>query len=230
MRATRKKRVSTTWRLIVAGRESLQHGLIRRVCNGASTEIWGHRWISDHFGARPITPRQEEDLLYVSELLTENGTWNGELIRKRFLPIDAQAILRQPVGRNEQDFLAWDREKFGAYTVKSAYKLFFEKKNEVANSQQPSSSNDAIWKAVWKLQVPPKVKVFWWRGLHEFLPARQILWRRHIEPVANCEACGAPEESIRHVLLDCTVAKDFWSQTRLAAGVKIPSCKNHLVL
>jgi len=31
------------------------------------------------------------------------------------------------------------------------------------------------------------------------------------------------QESIRHVLLDCIVAKDFWSQTRLAAGVKIPS-------
>lgn len=77
----------------------------------------------------------------------------------------------------------------------------------------------------WKLEVPPKVRVFWWRVLHEFLPARHILWKRHIEPVANCEVCGVPEESIRHVLLDCTVAKEFWIQARIAIGMKLPNLK-----
>lgn len=37
-----------------------------------------------------------------------------------------------------------------------------------------------------------------------------------------CVVCGAPEESIKHVLMDCTVAKSFWTQTRLATGVEIP--------
>jgi hypothetical protein len=41
--------------------------------------------------------------------------------------------------------------------------------------------------------------------------------------VAYCEICGEPEESIKHVLLDCTVARQFWAQTKLATGVKIPS-------
>jgi hypothetical protein len=75
----------------------------------------------------------------------------------------------------------------------------------------------------WKLEVPPKVRVFWWRVLHEFLPTKQILFRRHIEPMAFCEVCGEPEESIRHVLLDCTVARQFWAYTRWATGVKVPS-------
>ena len=52
---------------------------------------------------------------------------------------------------------------------------------------------------------------------------KQILFRRHIEPEAFCEVCGEPEESIRHVLLDCTVARQFWQYTRWATGVKLPS-------
>ena len=37
-----------------------------------------------------------------------------------------------------------------------------------------------------------------------------------------CEVCGGPEESIKHVLVHCTVAKQFWVQTKVATGVKIP--------
>ena len=88
--------------------------------------------------------------------------------------------------------------------------------------QQPSSSDDGVWKKIWKLDVPPKVRVFWWRVLNEYLPTRQIPFRKHVEPLQFCEVCGFPEESIKHVLLDCTVAKLFWAQTKLATGVKIP--------
>jgi len=70
--------------------------------------------------------------------------------------------------------------------------------------------------------VPPKVKVFWWRVTNEYLPARQILKRRHVEPIANCEVCGADEESIRHALLDCTMARSFWEQVKKLSGVKLP--------
>jgi hypothetical protein len=52
-------------------------------------------------------------------------------------------------------------------------------------------------KILWKLEVPPKVKVFWWRVLHEFLPAKKILHKRHIERISNCDTCGAPEERSR---------------------------------
>jgi hypothetical protein len=113
-------------------------------------------------------------------------------------------------------------EKFGIYTVKSAYKLLFNRKFEAVTVGQPSSSSDAMWKGVWKLNVPPKVRVFWWRAFHEFLPSRYNLWRRHIEPVAFCETCGDLEETIRYVLLDYTVAKEFWCQARMAAGIKLP--------
>jgi len=33
---------------------------------------------------------------------------------------------------------------------------------------------------------------------------------------------GAEEESLKHALLDCTVAKYFWEEVKLLTGVKVP--------
>jgi hypothetical protein len=51
--------------------------------------------------------------------------------------------------------------------------------------------------------------VFWWRVVNNFLPAKEILNQRHIEPVPNYDVCGEEKESVKHVLLDYTVAKLF---------------------
>lgn len=87
----------------------------------------------------------------------------------------------------------------------------------------PSGSGDDSWQKIWKLQVPPKVKIFWWRVLNEFLPAKEILHRRHIEPTAFCELCGADRESIKHMLTECTAAKMFWREVKTITGVKLLS-------
>ena len=41
-----------------------------------------------------------------SELITASGGCNAELTRNCFDPIDVEAILRQPMGRDAQDFWA----------------------------------------------------------------------------------------------------------------------------
>lgn len=153
LQATRKRHASSTWRAILAGR--VQHGLIRRVVNEDDTATWGDRWISDHFDARPITPRVEGHPNRVSELLTDSGAWNVQTVRGLFLPIDAAAIFRQPLGRGDTDFWAWQPERFGTYTVRSAYKLISKRRWDASHGHQPSSSDDGLWKKVWKLNVPP---------------------------------------------------------------------------
>ena len=63
-------------------------------------------WISNHFDGRPITPKEGQDIVNVSELITASGGCNAELTRNCFDPIDVEAILRQPMGRDAQDFWA----------------------------------------------------------------------------------------------------------------------------
>lgn len=109
-----------------------------------------------HFDARPITPGHDQEAHQVSDLMTEAGQWNEEVIRATFPPIDANAIVRIPVCLQEDDSWAWVLEKHSDYSVRSAYR-----KLAAPQTYQASASGDESWKQIWKLTIPPKVKVFW---------------------------------------------------------------------
>jgi len=220
--ASRKKHASHTWRAILAGREVLQQGLIRKIGNGSATNVWENRWIPNHFEGKPFTPPDGLNIDTVADLCTASGSWNEELIRNKFISMDADAILRTPHFNSVEDCWAWEPEKHGMYSVRSAYKMLYWRKKQKDDANRGSSSSDQNWRRVWRTDVPPKVKVFWWRVTNGFLPARQILKRRHVEPIANCEVCGADEESIKHVLIDCTMARRFWEQVYKLSGAKLP--------
>jgi len=49
LEATRKKHASHTWRAILAGRDVLTKGLVRRIGDGTTTSIWREKWIANHF-------------------------------------------------------------------------------------------------------------------------------------------------------------------------------------
>lgn len=222
MTGTRKKHASHTWCAILTGKDALKEGLIRRIGNGTLTNIWRDRWIPAHFNGQPITPEDGQGVTMVSDLLTEEGEWDEQLIRDIFVPVDANAILSIPRRQQDEDRWAWEPERHGVYSVKSAYRKLYESRGRQEESV-PGGSGDVSWNKIWKLLVPPKVKVFWWRVLHEFLPAKEILHRRHIEPTCFCEVCGNDVESIRHILMECTVAKSFWREVKILNGTKLPS-------
>jgi hypothetical protein len=207
--STRKRHASHTWRAILAGRDVLSCRLIRRIGNGELMNIWRDRWLPNHFGDRPLTTADGQSVSQVADLLLKNGQWNDSMIRQIFIPVDAVAILRTLVRAQYDDMWAWEHEKHGVYSVRSAYRLLDTARIANSERQVEGGSGDTCWQKLWKLKVSPKIKVFWWRVIHEFLPARQVLHRKHIEPIENCEDCGAASESIRHVLIECSVAKGF---------------------
>ncbi|GJN07431.1 hypothetical protein PR202_ga25263 [Eleusine coracana subsp. coracana] len=191
--AKRKKHTSHTWRAIMKGREVLYEGLIRRLGDGRGTNVWNDRWITNHPLGKPFTQRSNHQIQVVSELLTASSQWNETLLREIFCDFDVEAILSTTIHGRGEDFWAWERERHGTYTVRSAYKLLESKRH--SHEDASSSTSDKIWQAIWKLEVPPKVQVFWWRVLHEFVPARDVLCKRHIEKIANCQVCGAEREN-----------------------------------
>ena len=73
---TRKRRASLTWRAILAGRDVLKKGLIRRIGDGSNTRIWEDRWIPQHFGGKPIVPQEGHVLTRVDQLISESGQWS----------------------------------------------------------------------------------------------------------------------------------------------------------
>jgi hypothetical protein len=45
MEATAPANSSATWRAIIAGREALQLGLVKRIGDGSSVSVWQDNWI-----------------------------------------------------------------------------------------------------------------------------------------------------------------------------------------
>lgn len=90
-----------------------------------------------------------------------------------------------------------------------------------------SSSSSAVpgqwWKRLRHMSIPTKVKIFWWRTIHNFLPAKKELKRGHIAYESHCEDCGHPEESMYHVALECTFARRFWEAIKLLTCKKLPA-------
>jgi hypothetical protein len=118
-------------------------------------------------------------------LLTASGQWNIDLVRQIFLPVDVEANLKIPLRNSSKDCLAWEPERHGLFSVKSAYRLLFNIRQQQSDVDQAGPSGISTWKLLWKLGVPPKVKVFWWRVLHGYLLAKHILHKIHVDPIQD---------------------------------------------
>jgi hypothetical protein len=135
--------MSHTWRAILAGRDVLKSGLMKRIGDGSDTRIWEDRWIPRHFSGKPTAFQEDHDLVYVQELVMDSGQWNEDLVRASFLGIDVEAILRTPVRGVGVEVWAWDLEKHGCYSVRSAYDLLDSARQQQDDMATAStSSND----------------------------------------------------------------------------------------
>ena len=111
--ASRRKHASQTWRAILAGREVLNKGLVKRIGDGNLTNIWHDRWLPNHFDGKPLVVPDNPSVTSVSELITASGGWNEALIKQFFVGVDANAILSTPIRGTGDDRWAWDLEKHG---------------------------------------------------------------------------------------------------------------------
>lgn len=82
------------------------------------------------------------------------------MIRQAFEDIDADAILRTPLRGEGEDTWGWAPEKHGCYPVRSAYRLLYDEDWHLADQTRASALVDPTWKRIWKLCVPPKIRVF----------------------------------------------------------------------
>ncbi|CAD6237159.1 unnamed protein product [Miscanthus lutarioriparius] len=208
--ATKRRHCSETWRAILHGRDVLKKGLIMRIGPG-EVDIWQDNWIPGLRPFRPLVHLPTAAVERVQDLFVP-GTrvWDEQLVRRLFVEPEAAEILKIKPGMSlVSDVKAWAFEKHGQYLVRSAYRLL---KVEQAAGETGASRECQHWQTVWKLDVPPKVRVFWWRVLHNSLPSKFELKRRHVAKESFCEYCGDPEETLYHVAIQCPLARRFWAE------------------
>jgi hypothetical protein len=123
--ASNKRNSSHIWKAILHRTEALKKGLIKRVGDGSSINVWEDPWIPSHIGKKPFVGRPDSEVHKVSDLIEADLVqWNIDKITANFYEPDISAICSIPIGRFTEDFWAWDLEKSGNFAVRSCYRLY----------------------------------------------------------------------------------------------------------
>lgn len=144
--------------------------------------------------------------------------WNEELVRRIFYPLDAEEILRIQLPHSpEEDFIAWHYDKVGMFTIFSAYKLALQAQIRADEEVAQCSNGDGdrkLWKNIWNVQVPQKIRIFAWRVSRDCLATQHNKHRRQIVQKPNCEIYGAEVEDAFHATVACTKAAALRAEMR----------------
>lgn len=192
----------------------LEKGLCLAIGDGCTAKFWKDPWIPylKGFKLSSEAPTEVVEDALVGEFIFNNSwelsstdLWltNDEIesIKKTHIPL-----------RSKPDSWKWVYSSNGDYSVKTGY---IEAKKLLARDapDAPSSSSSVpvgVWKMIWNLKVPNKVKHFLWRACSNSLPTKEQLWKRKCSPSQVCPCCSSCDETKEHMLLLCTGAKVVW--------------------
>ncbi|TQE02311.1 hypothetical protein C1H46_012080 [Malus baccata] len=130
-------------------------------------------------GSVPVSPN-----LRVSSLICPSSRrWDLNFLLPFLSDSDRKAIEETPIGDlSRNDRIIWGGSRNGIYSVKSGYRWI---QSRSLNRRDRRLSNvrrvpSVVWKAIWKLEVPPKLRHFLWLTVHNCLPTCEALFRRRL--------------------------------------------------
>lgn len=178
-----------------------------RIGDGKNVNIWQDRWIPGHNAlmAEEIVIRDDTRLLGVDALFQHNEKqWDITKLRALFNPNVVANILKvQLCSEVDEDKRLWSYERNGMFSVKSCYQFVFDQ----FGSQSAEASNvqalNVLWKHLWKMKVPNKIKIFAWRACKNGVPTRENLVQKHVLTEATCRLYFSDWEDITHAIVTC---------------------------
>ena len=135
----------------------------------------------------------------------------------------SREILAIPLSNlHTRDSLIWMKNKSRTFSVKSAYQVAVRLTQQHDEEHSVARRDQPIWKKIWSLNVPPKVRTFLWRACSNSLPTRANLHRRKVQIESLCGACCQEPETTGHMLWECPPVRNVWA---LVKG-KTQKCSN----
>ncbi|XP_010520746.1 PREDICTED: uncharacterized protein LOC104799794 [Tarenaya hassleriana] len=204
---------SIIWRGIKSVWYLTRGGCATLIRNGRNTDFWRDNWVEDD---KPLIEYlSEEDRpsinpVMVAEFANADGKWKWDKFAS-LLPNSTClriASLLPPRQSAESDRLYWCSSRDGKCTVKSAY-----------NSLLPDNitSSHTIWSVIWKWGDPERIRTFLWLACNNRLLTNMARFKRNLSSSGQCPLGCPSDESVLHVLRDCSVAKVLWNDL----GVKM---------
>nr|POF08360.1 putative ribonuclease h protein [Quercus suber] len=184
-----------------------------RVGNGAAIGIYRDAWLPPPQSSKVISPLNSLDIdARVSVLIDhDRKCWNEGVIDNTFLPSDASRIKAIPLSlTNCDDCVFWPRNPNGIFSVKSGYKLLMESELDDFLTTSDQSMSKKVWKGIWSLRIPNRVKSLMWRAGLDSLPTRANLRKRRLINEDTCPHCNLNSESSLHALWSCPSLLPIW--------------------
>ena len=167
--------------------------------------IWQHHWLPRKHLLLVLSPMVETLAdAKVATLIDETSRqWNHEMINGIFTPLEAELIKAIPLSQCEaDDSLFWPFTNNGIYTSKSGYR-FLKAEEQTKLDEEQRMDNKHLWRTLWSMQVPNKIKNLVWRACRNSLPTKENLvhWTFIDNPI--CDRCKQVPESSLHALWSC---------------------------
>ncbi|GAU50504.1 hypothetical protein TSUD_409790 [Trifolium subterraneum] len=197
---------SPTWSSIIQAKNILKDGFSWRAGSGTSS-FWSSHWTTlGQLGA--LVPYIDiHDLqLSIKDVLSTNSP-HTHILYTQLPPSVSDLINNIHIKFNDSidDAFIWTSNKNGSYTTKSGYNWLLSLQNLVT-PHNPSLS----WSWIWKLQLPEKIKFFFWLACHNSVPTLSLLNHRKMNLSATCARCGLREETFLHCVRDCDFSISIW--------------------
>ncbi|CAN6557042.1 unnamed protein product [Malus baccata var. baccata] len=214
--ATKGGRASWAWSSILTGRDLLKLGSHWQILGGQDVRVWVDKWLPSlpmghlmPLGSVPVTLN-----LRVSSLICpDSRRWDLNFLLPFLSDSDKQAIEDTSIGDlSRKDRIIWGSSKNGIYSVKSGYRWIQSRSLARRDCRLSTACRvpSVLWKAIWKLEVLPKLRHFLWLTLHNCLPTCEALFRRRSSISPTCPICLSHDETIEHLFLTCPWVEPVW--------------------
>ncbi|XP_030974642.1 uncharacterized protein LOC115994578 [Quercus lobata] len=189
---------SYAWKSILHGLDVILDGACWRVGNGKSIKILS-----------PMVDTMEEATV---DCLIDEGTrtWNATMVDEIFAPQEAEEIKNILLARNEmEDSMYWPWEHDERYSCKTGYR--FLKEDEVGFQVAENQDQEkGLWKKIWALECPNKVRNLIWRACRNSLPSKCNLVRRTIISEQSYDYYKEGNEDVLHTVWSCKELDGVW--------------------
>ena len=128
--------------------------------------------------------------------------------------MEADLITQIPLGRTtSEDSLFWPYVQTGQYTTKSSY-YFLKTEAKMATSQTSTHAElmKPLWKRIWSLSIPCKIRNFLWRACKDAIPTLKNLKRRCVMEDSSCSLFAQHDEDALHALWSCPALAQVWNE------------------
>ena len=195
---------SYVWRSILAGKDVVIQRSRPQVGCGNMISIGKDPWLPDpNDGFVSSKLNAELVATHVSSLMVPNQrAWDYDFVSNIFNARDKELILQIPLNSHrDNDVWYWLADPRGCYSVRNCYKYL--------HSITPGPFT-SVWRKLWNLNVPSKVKNFVWRATTIVLPTAINLISKRVNILSTCVVCHTSDETVIHSLVECNVAKACW--------------------